>query len=188
MRKAPVAAVLLVALSVTPAHAGPSPAKAWNALVETPLRTTGDLLGAAGLVSASAVALAGDGVALLDATFVPPGPLGGWVSGPVRRVAMALSWTGTGALEAFRGEDIERLPEDPATYTKAAPGRGRLDTFLSGVGAIRLAIRDLLTGPALVTLHLVGAERLAARVEQRNAEARTRLLGPLPVPGTSPNP
>jgi hypothetical protein len=179
------ALIVLLGLPV-PSHAGPEPGKAWAALVETPLKTTGDVIGAAGLISASVVALAGDAVALIDATYVPPGPLGGWVSGPIKRLGMTLSWTGTGALEALRGEDIERLPEDPATYRTAAPGRGRLDTFLTGVGAIRLAVRDLVTGPALVVLRLVGTNALAERVERGNADARTRLLGPLPLPKNGP--
>ncbi len=189
-RRIPLAALCLSLVAIVsivvfalplPSHAGPEPGKAWAALVETPLKTTGDLIGAVGLISASVVALAGDGVSLLDATYVPPGPLDGWVSGPIKRLAMTLSWTGTGALEGLRGEDIERLPEDIATYRAAAPGRGRGTTFMTGIGAIRLAVRDLLTGPPRVVLHLVGANGLAGRLERGSADARTRLLGPLPV-------
>ena len=163
------------------ARAASDPGQAWAELVGTPLRATGDLAGAAGLVSASVIGLAGDAVGLLDATWVPPGPLDGWVSGPVHRLAMAVSWTGTSVLEALRGEDIERLPEAPATYRTAAPGRGRLDTFLTGIGALRLAVRDLVTGPGLALLTLVGAEEPAERLARSRDEARTRLLGPLPV-------
>jgi hypothetical protein len=157
----------------------PDVAHAWGSLVETPLRVTGDSAGAIGLLSAPTVALAGDAIALLDATWVPAGPLDGWLSGPVHRVAMAISWTGTSALEALRSEDIERLPENVATYRSAAPGVGRLDTFLTGVGALRLAVRDLLTGPALAMLHLAGANETAARLTRDRDEARTKLLGPL---------
>ncbi len=173
----------VIAWLVLPGAAGAWPAPdvpgAWVALVETPLRVTGDSVGAAGLLAAPAVALVGDAIALVDATWIPPGPLDGWLSGPVHRVAMAVSWTGTSTLEALRGEDVERLPEDAATYRSAAPGVGRLDTFLSGAGALRLTVRDLLTGPALVMLHLVGANETATRVIRGRDEARTKLLGPL---------
>ncbi len=180
-------AVLIFSLALPhPSHAGPEPGKAWAALVETPLKTAGDLIGAVGLISASVVALAGDGVSFLDATYVPPGPLDGWVSGPIKRLAMTVSWTGTAALEGLRREDIERLPEDVATYRSAAPGRGRGTTFMTGIGAIRLAVRDLVTGPPLVVLHLVGANGLAERLERGNAEARTTLLGPLALRETNP--
>jgi hypothetical protein len=165
------------------AWTAPDVPAAWAALVETPLRVTGDSAGAAGLLCAPAVALVGDAVALVDATWLPAGPLEGWLSGPVHRVAMAVSWTGTSILETLRAEDIERLPEAMATYRGAAPGVGRLDTLLSGVGALRLAVRDLLTGPVLAMLHLGGADGVATRLERDRDEARTKLLGPLTLTG-----
>ena len=153
----------------------------WEALVETPFRVGGDLAGATGLLVAPAIALVGDALSLLDATWVPEGPLHGWVSSPLYRLALAVSWTGTGVLEGLRGENIERFPEDPATYRTAAAGAGRLDTCIAGVGAVRLAIRDVLSGPTRVLLSLAGLRARAGRVELAAEEARTRLLGPLPV-------
>ncbi|MEE8557668.1 MAG: hypothetical protein V3T14_07265 [Myxococcota bacterium] len=153
----------------------------WEALVETPFRVGGDLAGATGLLAAPAIALVGDALALLDATWVPEGPLHGWVSSPVYRLALAISWTGTGVLEGLRGEDIERFPEDPATYWTASAGVGRLGTCLAGVGAVRLAVRDALSGPTRVLLSLTGFRARAGRVKRAAEEARTRLLGPLPV-------
>jgi hypothetical protein len=169
---------LLALLDPTRALAAPDPLGAWSELIGTPLRVTGDLLGATGLFGAAAVALGGDALAVLDARGDPPGPM----SGPIHRVAMAVSRGGTGMMEGLRDEDIERFPEARTTYVTARPGRGRVDTLLSGVGAVRLAVRDLWSGPALAVLRLVGASGWADRVSRGRDELRTRLLGPLPAP------
>jgi hypothetical protein len=169
------------------AGAAPDPAGAWTALVETPLRVSGDAAGSVGLLAGAGIGLAGDVIAVLDATWLPPGPLEGWVSGPVHRVAMAASWAGTSVLEALRGEDIERLPEHSATYRLAAPGVGRLDTLLAGGGALCLAAQDLVSGPILALLRGVGANGAAARLVRARQENRTRLLGPLSLPPGRPD-
>jgi hypothetical protein len=169
---------LLVLLDPTPALAAPDPLGAWAELIGTPLRVTGDLLGATGLFAAAAVALGGDVFAVLDARRGPPGP----VSGPIHRIAMAVSHGGTGMMEGLRDEDIERFPEARTTYVTARPGRGRIDTLLSGGGAVRLAVRDVWSGPALTVLRLVGASGWAGRVSKGRDELRIRLLGPLPAP------
>jgi hypothetical protein len=97
----------------------------------------------------------------------------------VRRVALALSQGGTGLLEGLRAEDIERLPEPSVAYLENAPGAGRLDTLLIGLGSLRLAVGDAVGGPALVVLRLVGAEQTADGIDGFMRDERTRVLGPL---------
>jgi len=132
-----------------------------------------------GLSAASAVGLAGDGVALIDANPLTNPVLRGIPSGCVRRVALALSQGSTGLLEGLRAEDIERLPEPSVTYLQNAPGAGRLDTLLTGLGSLRLALEDALGGPALVVLRISGARAAAERVASWQRDERIRVLGPL---------
>lgn len=178
--------VAFLLLGAGPLEAAPDPGGAWAEAIGTPLRVAGDLVGAAGLGAAAVTGVGGDAVALVDATWIPPGPLGGWVSGPLHRAAMAVSHAATACLEALRDEDIERFPEARAAYLSAAPGRGRLDTFLSGAGALRLAVREAVTGPSLALLRLLGAEEQAAALARSRDEARDRLLGPLPPRSIEP--
>ena len=105
------------------------------------------------------VGLAGDGVALLDANRFTNPVLRGIPSGCVRRVALALSQGSTGLMEGLRAEDVERLPEPSVAYLENAPGAGRLDTLLTGLGSLRLAVEDALGGPALVRAAHLGRER-----------------------------
>lgn len=177
IRLAASAALLL--LPVRSAQAGPDLAGAADALVSTPFRVAGDLIGAAGLASASLVGLAGDAVALVDANRVTEPVLRAIPSRCIRRVALALSQGSTGLLEGLRAEDVERLPEPDAAYLTNAPGAGRLDTLLSGLGSLRLALEDALAGPALVLLRASGARGAAQRVDLWQRDERTRLLGPL---------
>jgi len=175
-------ATLVSALPAGASAAAPDPVGALVELTRAPLVVAGDAVGAVGLCAAAGIATAGDGIALVDANRFTRPVLRGVASGLVHRAALAVSWTSTGLLEALRGEDIERLPEAPATYLEAAPGTGRLATFLDGVGAGRLAIGDLLHAPLAVGARLVGARDTAERIAVRRAEARTDALGPLPLP------
>jgi hypothetical protein len=143
---------------------------------------TGDAVGAAGLCAAAVIASAGDVVALVDANRATRPLLRGLASGLVHRAALLVSWTSTSALEALRAEDIERLPEAPPTYLEAAPFTGRLATFRDGLSAAGLAVGDLLHAPLAVGARLAGARESADRLAVRRAEARTRALGPLPLP------
>jgi hypothetical protein len=162
--------------------AAPDPVGALVDLARAPLTVSGDAIGGVGLCAAAAIATAGDAVALVDANRFTRPLLRGLASGFVQRAALVVSWTSTGALEALRGEDIERLPESSATYLEAAPFTGRLDTLTDGLAAGRLAIGDLLHAPLGVGARLVGARASADRLAVRRAEARTNALGPLPLP------
>ena len=177
MRKLALAAgVLGFALQ---AHAGPDPGGALRALGATPLRVGGDLIAAAGLVAASSVGLVGDGLSLLDANRITRPVLSGFASGIVRQAALGLSQGATGALEGLRAEDIERLPEPREAYLDNAPGAGRLDTVLTGLGSLQLALEDALTGPALAVLRAAGAKGPASAVSGWSRDERIRVLGPL---------
>jgi hypothetical protein len=177
LRHAIAAALILTA--ARSAHAGPDLAGAADALVSTPFRVAGDLVGVAGLSAASVVGLIGDGVALLDANPLTYPVLHGIPSGCVRRVALALSQGSTGLMEGLRAEDIERLPEPSVAYLQNAPGAGRLDTLLTGLGSLRLGLLDALAGPALVVLRASGAHATAERVSGWQHDDRIRVLGPL---------
>ncbi len=82
-------------------------------------------------------------------------------------------------MEGLRAEDIERLPEPSVAYLQNAPGAGRLDTFLTGLGSLRLALEDALAGPPLVLLRAVGARAAAEHVADWQRDERIRVLGPL---------
>jgi hypothetical protein len=175
-----IAAALWLAAGVAAAGPDwPDPAGSAQALVLTPFRVAGDVVGAVGLSGACVIGLAGDGVSLVDANPLTRPVLRGVASGAVRRVALGLSQGSTGFMEGLRGEDVERLPEPPAAYLENAPGIGRLDTFLSSLGALRLALDDALGGPTQAVLRLVGARAAAERVERFQREERIRVLGPL---------
>jgi hypothetical protein len=182
-----VVALLIACVAPTsPADAAlPDAPAALRALLRAPGRVAGDAVGGVGLVGAATAALAGDAVSLIDDNRFSRPLLHGLASGVLKHVALALSWTATGALEGLRAEDIERLPEASPSYLEAAPGVGRLDTFASGVGALWLAVRDAVAAPPEVALHLVGARETARALQQSQSEARTRLLGPLPA-GAAP--
>lgn len=178
--------VWLAALAPAGVRAAPDPLGATAALARAPLVVAGDLCGAAGLASAATIALAGDALAVVDDNPLTRPLLRGTASGLVYRLALATSWIGTGALEGLRGEDIERLPEAPATYLEAAPGVGRVDTLLDAVGAGRLAVGDLTSAPLLVLLRAVGATGTADRLARARHEARVSALGPDPLPPPAP--
>ena len=161
------------------AVAGPDFAGAADALVSTPFRVSGDLIGAGGLSAAAVVGLAGDGVALFDDNPLTRPVLRGIPSTCVRRVALALSQGSTGLLEGLRAEDVERLPEPRVAYLENAPSAGRLDTLLTGLGSLRLALEDALGGPALVLFRAVGARGAAQSVSDWQRDERIRVLGPL---------
>jgi len=174
--------VIAAILSLTAAHptqAAPDLGGAAEAIVSTPFRVAGDLVAAGGLSAAAVVGLAGDGVALIDDNPLTRPVLRGIPSGCVRRVALALSQGSTGLMEGLRAEDVERLPEPRAAYLENAPGAGRLDTLVTGLGSLRLAVEDALGGPALVLLRAVGARATADRLSDLQRDERTRVLGPL---------
>jgi hypothetical protein len=165
-------------LAAREAQAGPEPRAALWALASTPFRVGGDVIGAGGLVTASAVGLVGDGLSFVDANPLTEHFLFGLLSGSVRRAALGISQLSTGALEGLRAEDVERLPEPAEAYLANAPGAGRLDTALTGLGTLRLGLEDLCAGPVLFALHGVGASGAAAQVESFTRNERIRVLGP----------
>ena len=171
-------ALLLLAVAA-PAHAGPDIGGALRALVATPLRVTGDAVGAGGLVGAAALGLCGDGLSLIDANRFTQPILFGVASGAVRRVSLGVSQGATGVLEGLRAEDIERLPEAREAYLDNAPGVGRLDTALTGLGALVLGVEDAVAGPALFALRAIGASSAADSVARFTRDERIRTLGPL---------
>lgn len=164
------------------AWAGPDFEAAGRTLVSAPPALAGTVLGGAGLAAAATIAGLGDLASLLDAHKATRPLLRGLLSRTLHRLALATSWTMTGALEGLRSEDIERLPEARSTYLQAAPGVGRLDTLLTGAAALRLALRDLLWLPPRLAAELGGARNLAARIRQWDREARIAALGPDPLP------
>lgn len=172
-------AAALILAAAGPAHSGPDLGSAAAALVATPFRVAGDLVGTAGLTAASVVGLLSDGIALIDANRYTTPVLRGIPSGLVRRVALALSQGSTGLMEGLRAEDVERLPEPSAAYLQNAPGAGRLDTLFTGLGSLRLAFEDALGGPALVILHVFGANETARWIADGQRDERIRVLGPL---------
>lgn len=176
-------ALCLVALAAR-AHAGPDVGGALRALAATPFRVTGDAVGGAGLIGAAAVGVCGDALSLADANRFTEPILFGVASGAVRRVALGLSQGSTGVLEGLRAEDVETLPEPRAAYLENAPGAGRLDTALTGLGALRLLLEDAVTGPALFALRGVGARGAAEDVSDFGRDERIRVLGPLVREGT----
>ena len=159
--------------------AGPDPEGAARALVAPPFSVAGDAIGAAGLVGASALGLCGDGLSLLDANPLTKPILFGVGSGAVRRTALGLSQGSTGFLEGLRAEDVQRLPEPDSAYLENAPGVGRLDTALTGLGALRLLVEDALAGPTLFALRGAGARGAAETVAGWTRAERIRVLGPL---------
>jgi hypothetical protein len=167
-----------------PAAGAPDPAGALEAAVDMPLRAVGSALGGVGLVGASLLGLAGDALHAIDANRLTRPVLRGVFSDVVYRGAWLVSGVSTSALEALRGEDIERLPEARAAYLEAAPLVGRLDTALTGGAALRLAAGDLVAWPALVVLKLVGAENTAERLAASRTDARVSALGPSPLPSS----
>lgn len=173
--------IVLLCCAPTRVEAAPDPGAALEAAVDMPLRSIGSALGGVGLLGASLLATAGDAVHLVDANRLTRPVLRGVVSGSVRRGALAVSTASTSLLEALRGEDIERLPEAHATYLQAEPFTGRVDTALTGGAALRLAVGDLLSWPALVVLRGVGAEGWADRLDAARTDARVAMLGPLPL-------
>jgi len=174
----PALALLLLAMAA-PAAAAPDPAGAVRALLATPFRVGGDAIGAAGLVTASALGLCADGLSLVDANRFTKPVLFGVTSTPVRWLALGVSQGSTGFLEGLRAEDVERLPEASETYLENAPGMGRIDTALTGLGALRIGLEDAVTGPALFALRAVGARGAAAAVDDFSRAERIRVLGPL---------
>ncbi|HTO08560.1 MAG TPA: hypothetical protein VMR86_16045 [Myxococcota bacterium] len=185
MKGGPALVACLLALAPQ-AHAGPDPGGALRALLATPFRVTGDALGAAGLVTASAVGFLGDTLALADANRFTEPVLFGLVSGAVRRTALGVSQLSTGALEGLRAEDVERLPEPREAYLDNAFGAGRLDTALTGLGALRLGLEDAFAGPALFAVRMAGAGSAAAAVAGFTRDERIRVLGPLVREGDAP--
>ena len=174
-------ATLVAGIQPWSASAGPEPGHALDALVAGPARAVGDAVAGVGWVAAAGTAAAGDLLSLADAQRWTRPLLRGLGSNAAHRLALGISWTATGFLEGLRAEDIERLPEAPATYLSAAPGVGRLHILLEGLRALGLSLSDALSTPALVGLYLAGLGGPAGRLAQRQRDARTRGLGPLPA-------
>ena len=174
----------LLGLLVLPGNAGarPDPPGALVAAIDMPLRVTGSAIGGVGLIAAALLGTAGDLVRLVDGNRFTEPVFRGVLSGAVHRGALLVSSASTGVLEGLRGEDVERLPEAHATYLEADPFVGRVDTGLTGVSALALAIGDLVAWPPLVVLRLVGAEETADRLAAARDDARVSALGPSPLP------
>ena len=170
---------LLVLGSAQRAAAAPDPGGAVRALGATPFRVSGDALGGVGLVGAATLGLCGDGLSLLDANPLTKPVLFGALRGLVKRAALGLSQGATGALEGLRAEDVERLPEPREAYLDNAPGAGRLDTVLTGLGSLQLGLEDAFTGPTIAVLRAVGAREPAGAVSGWSRDERIRILGPL---------
>ncbi len=183
-----VALALILVLAPAGARAAPDPAGALEAAIDMPLRATGSAVGGVGLLAASLLGLAGDLVRSVDGNRFTRPVFRGVFSNLVYRGALGVSSGSTGLLEALRGEDIERLPEAHASYLGAAPWVGRADTALTGGAALRLAVGDLLSWPALVVLRGVGAEGLAGRLDAARTDARVAALGPSPLPAERAEP
>ena len=173
---AAVAGVLVGLASAGGARAA-DPTQGALQVLRTVPTVTGDLLGGTGLLAAAALATAGDAIALVDRNPVTHG----WISRSVHCVAEGTSWLGTQALEGLRAEDVERWPEAPATYRQADPFTGRLDTTLSGAGALRLALTDVTLGPVAGLVRIASAGRAADRVERVRREQALYYLGPPPL-------
>ncbi len=153
------------------------PATAAMELLCTPARILGDLTGAIGLLSATAIAMVGDTVAVVDRNRISRG----FLSGGVHRIAQGFSFVGTQSLERLRAEEVERWPEAPSTYLSAAPFVGRLDTGLSGVSALRMAASDLGYGFARGLARMAGANQVAERMATSQRRAASVHLGPRPL-------
>ncbi len=175
--------LFLVLWTIPPAAwAGPDLPGALRTLIGAPLVMMGDAGGGLGLIGASLIATSGDVVSLVDDNRATAPILGGALSTGIQRIGLGLSGLSTGLLEGLRGEDVERLPEPPEHYLDTEPGFGRLDTALSGFGALRLAILDTLSAPLLFGSQLAGASTLSERLEHWRHEARVNALGPDPAP------
>ncbi len=175
-----VAALALASLpDSSTALARPDPAGAARALVGGAADALGDSLGGLGFLTSNTLALAGDGLSLIDANRWTQPLLRGVLSRPTRRLALAASWSASGLVQGLRAEDIERLPEDSHAYLGAARGVGRIDGLLGAGEVLGLGVRDAAGALPRAIFHLVGAKDTAARVESWLDAARDRALGPL---------
>jgi len=182
-----LASVLLLAptgAAAHPSHAPdslsrrPDPGGALQAAVQAPLRTLGDWIGGVGMLAATGLALSADLIHTLDHNRWTAPWLHGVASGALVRIAWGVSASSGAALELLRWEDIERLPEARATYLRAAPFVGRLDTALSGAAALRLGCGDAAFGVPIAVLRLAGLRGAADHLAQGRIEARIVALGP----------
>ena len=152
--------------------------------MSTPFRVAGDAIGAVGLVGGRGRRPGGRrrGAGRREPASRSPSCRASRAA-CVRRVALALSQGSTGLMEGLRAEDVERLPEPAAAYLDNAPGVGRFDTLLIGLGSIRLVVEDALGGPGAGAAADLGRERdggerlavgLARRAHARARPARAR--------------
>ena len=163
-----------------PLLAAPDIDAAVDALISTPFDSAGDAVGGAGLFAAGALGLVGDAVSLLDRNaYGGELLLRGILSTPLRRTALALSQTSTGALEGLRAEDLEPFPELPASYLEGDAGDvgARVDTLAAGLGAAGLAVVDGVLNPLLFLTHGIGLAGPAAELAAWQTDARDAWLG-----------
>ena len=164
-------------------QAAPDVDGALESLIGGPLRAAGSVVGGTGMIASAGIGLAGDVVSLVDRNPITRPILHGAVSRTLQRVALGLSWITSGLMEGLRAVDIERLPEASAAYLLAAPGVGRLDTTLGGLGALRLGISDAVTTIPLALLRVSGVQGLTKRLLQRQVDLQVQTLGPTPLAG-----
>ena len=173
-------AVMLVFLGSVAdlAWGAPDPAGAATSLIGGPLKAVGSVVGGSGMIAAAGLGLAGDVVSLVDRNPLTRRVLHGAVSRTLHGVALGISWTTSGLMQALRLVDIERLPEASATYLTAAPGVGRFDTLLGGMAALRLSVGDAVTAVPLSILRLTGAKERSEGLLKRRGDAEIHALGP----------
>ncbi len=179
------AAFLAVFLCITPvtAEAGPDVGGAVDSLASTALDPAGDLIGGGSLISASLIGIVGDIVSVLDDNNVVEPFLGGLISQPIRRVALGISQMGTGALEGFHAGDRKNLPEAAGNYLDPQGDAGavvetRVKTFAMGIGAIPVAVVDLLTDAGMIFTKLVGAEGATGTLSGWHNDTHNSVFGP----------
>ena len=177
-----LALMLLFLVSISDrAWCAPDPMGAASSLIGGPLKAAGSVVGGSGLIAAASLGLAADVVSLVDRNPLTRRVLHGAVSRTLHGVALGISWTTSGLMQALRLVDIERLPEASATYLTAAPGVGRLDTLLGGMAALRLGVGDVVTALPLGILRLAGVKERSEGLLQRRVDAEIRALGPAPL-------
>jgi hypothetical protein len=175
------AALIAVSLLISAgeAKAGPDVDGAVKALIDTPINTTGDLIGSAGLITAGVAGGVGDLVAFIDDNEYTRVVLRGIVSKSIHRLALGMSNMGTGGLEGLRAEDLQAYPEAAAVYMEPQGPAVRVDDVLDGIGGTYVALTDALGNPLLMVLRGGGATDQAASVDKWQAAVRDRYFGPV---------
>jgi len=161
------------------AAAGPDIDGAVDALISTPLDTTGSVVGSAGLIMGALGGTVGDLVSFIDDNQYSRIVLRGLVSKTIQRISLGISQLSTGALEGFRAEDLKNYPESASAYTENRNPTERLDTLGAGVGGTYVAVTDAVGGPLVMLLRGVGLTDQAGSIANWQSTVRERYFGPL---------